>query len=119
MKFGTMPNQRDIVLVPIPFTDLISKRRRPVVVISNDKYNRSSEDVVVVAMTSNLKAADYSFTVTSADLTMGSLKRSSRVRVDRIYTLAQSIVVKKFGQLSEPAFHKIEQLLSKLVAETY
>jgi len=52
-----MLNQRDIVLVPIPFTDLTSKRRRPVVVVSNDEYNHKAEDIVVVAMTSNLKAA--------------------------------------------------------------
>ncbi|MCD6212424.1 MAG: type II toxin-antitoxin system PemK/MazF family toxin [Sulfurovum sp.] len=52
-----MPNQRDIVLVPIPFTDLTSKRHRPVVVVSNNGYNRKAEDIVVVAMTSNLKPA--------------------------------------------------------------
>jgi len=113
-----MPNQRDIVLVPIPFTDLTSKRRRPVVVISNDKYNYNTDDVVLVAMTSNLKAADYSFTITSADLAIGSLKRPSRVRVDRIYTLAQPIVAKKFGQISEAAFDRIRQLLGELVVKT-
>ena len=117
MKPGTMPNQRDIVLVPIPFTDLTSKRRRPVVVVSNNGYNRKAEDIVVVAMTSNLKPAAYSFIVTSADLAVGSLKRPSRIRVDKIYTLAQSIVVKKFGQLSEDSFNRIRQLLSALVGE--
>jgi len=30
-----MPDQRDILLIPIPFTDLTSQRRRPVIVISN------------------------------------------------------------------------------------
>ncbi len=44
-----MPKQRDIVLVPIPFTDLSSTRRRPVIVISNDEYNRTTADVVVEA----------------------------------------------------------------------
>jgi mRNA interferase MazF len=48
-----MPNQGDIVLIPIPFTDLSSQKRRPVIVISNDSYNQTTRDVVVVAMTSN------------------------------------------------------------------
>ena len=48
-----MPSQGDIVLIPIPFTDLSSRKRRPVIVISNDEYNRTAPDVVVVAMTSN------------------------------------------------------------------
>ncbi len=117
MKPGTMPNQRDIVLVPILFTDLTSKRRRPVVVVSNNEYNHKADDIVVVAMTSNLKAAVYSFTITSADLVIGSLRKPSRIRVDKVYTLAQSIVVKKFGQLREDSFNRIRQLLSALVGE--
>jgi mRNA interferase MazF len=35
-----MPEQGDILLVPIPFTDLSSQKRRPVIVISNDAYNK-------------------------------------------------------------------------------
>lgn len=31
-----MPKQGDILLIPIPFTDLSSHKRRPVIVISND-----------------------------------------------------------------------------------
>jgi mRNA interferase MazF len=56
-----MPNQGDIVLIPIPFTDLSSQKRRPVIVISNDSYNQSTPDVVVVAMTSNPTPTAYSF----------------------------------------------------------
>lgn len=112
-----MPNQRDIVLVPIPFTDLTSQRRRPVVVISNNEHNRSTDDIVVVAMTSNLNPADYSFIITSADMAFGALQQPSRVRGDKIYTLAQSIVVKRFGQVNEATFDRIRQLLSELVAK--
>ena len=47
------PEQGDIVLIPIPFTDLTSSRRRPVIVISNTAYSQKTADIVVVAMTSN------------------------------------------------------------------
>jgi mRNA interferase MazF len=36
------PHQSDIVLIPIPFTDLTSLRRRPVIVVSNDAHQRCS-----------------------------------------------------------------------------
>ena len=85
-----MPSQGDIVLVPIPFTDLSSTSRRPVIVISNDAYNQATADMVVVAMTSNLTATPHSFVITSADLVAGQLNHPGRVRADKIYTLNSS-----------------------------
>jgi mRNA interferase MazF len=112
-----MPEQRDIVLIPIPFTDLSSNRRRPVIVISNTPYHHKTQDMVVVAMTSNPQVVDYSFTITSADLAQGTLNQPGKVRADRIYTLSQSLAVKTFGQVNHPTLNRIRQLLQELVAE--
>ncbi len=49
-----MPRQRDIVLIPVPFTDLSSFKRRPVLILSSDAYCQSSPDMLVAAITSNL-----------------------------------------------------------------
>lgn len=103
--------QGDIVLIPVPFTDLSSQKRRPVIIISNDNYNRQSADVVVVAMTSNPSQTPFSFRLTSSDLIEGSLNRPSVVRADKIYTLAQSIIVKKFGKVSPKTMQHIRQML--------
>lgn len=59
MRFGIMYKQGDIVLVPVPFSDLTNQKQRPLLVISNDDYNKVTEDVVVLAITSNLKELDY------------------------------------------------------------
>ena len=56
-----MPQQGDIVLLPVPFTDLSSRKRRPVIVISGDAYHHSTTDMIVVAMTSNPARVDYGF----------------------------------------------------------
>ncbi|MDE3091792.1 MAG: type II toxin-antitoxin system PemK/MazF family toxin, partial [Chloroflexota bacterium] len=88
-----MPEQGDILLIPIPFTDLSSQKRRPVIVISNNIYNQKTTDIVVVAMTSNPAPVDFSFPISSSDLDKGALNRPGKVRVDKIYTLSQSIVV--------------------------
>jgi mRNA interferase MazF len=108
------PGQGDIVLVPIPFTDLSSSTRRPVIVVSNDAYQQSTADFVGVALTSNLTATPYSFVVTTADLVDGTLKRPSRVRADKIYTLAQSIIVSRFGRVNVATLDRIRQLLTAL-----
>ncbi len=112
-----MPEQGDIALIPIPFTDLSSSKRRPVVVISNDDYNRKTTDIVVVAMTSNLTPVGYGFDITSSDLSTGRLNRPGKVRVDRIYTLSQSIVVKTFGRVNTAILDRIRLTLQDLAAK--
>jgi mRNA interferase MazF len=109
-----MPSQGDIVLVPVPFTDLSSTRRRPVIVVSNDAYNRSTTDMIVVAMTSNMTPHPHSFILTSADLASGTLNHPGRVRVDKIYTLSQGIVVKVFGKVNDATLDRIRQMLADL-----
>lgn len=94
-----MPSQGDILLLPVPFTDLSITKRRPVLVISNNGFNQKSPDIVVVAMTSNPFTNEYIFTITQADMEQGHLNRPGRVRADRIYTLSQSLVVKTFGRV--------------------
>jgi mRNA-degrading endonuclease toxin of MazEF toxin-antitoxin module len=108
------PSQADIILVPVPFTDLTSSQRRPVIVISNDAYNQTSEDFVCVALTSNLAPSPYGFVITTADLAEGTLKRPSKVRVDKVYTLAQKIAVKRFGRVNTATLDRIRQLLTDL-----
>src|SRR5260370_145955 len=83
MRIGTMPNQGDIVLIPIPFTDLSSSKRRPVIVVSNNAYHTTNTDIVVVAMTSNPGLVSYSLIITSTDLLRGdnqTIGYKSRVR---------------------------------------
>jgi mRNA interferase MazF len=109
-----MPEQGDIVLLPVPFTDLSSSKRRPVIVVSRNDYHQTTRDMIVVAMTSNPTHTRYSFVMTSNDLTAGSLNRPGYVRADKIYTLAQNIAVKTFGRVSAATLERIRLLLQEL-----
>lgn len=112
-----MPEQGDIVLIPVPFTDLSSAKRRPVIVLSNDAYNQPRQDIVVVALTSNPIAGAYAITLSSADLERGKLNRPGQVRVDKIYTLSQSIVVKTFGRVDAATLDRIRAMLRDLASK--
>ena len=102
------------MLIPVPFTDLSSQKRRPVIVISNNSYNRKTGDIVVVAMTSNPATVEYSFAITSSDLRTGILNRPGKVRVDKIYTLSQNIVVNTFGRINDATMDRIRATLHDL-----
>jgi mRNA interferase MazF len=112
-----MPDQGDILLVPIPFTDLSSQKRRPVIVVSNNAYNQKTTDLVVVAMTSNPVEADYSFTISSDDLEKRTLNHPGKVRVDKIYTISKSIIVKTFGRVNAKVLERIRNELQALTAK--
>ena len=96
-----MYKQGDIVLIPIPFTDLSSAKKRPVLILSSDIYNNNTDDLIVAAITSNINEKQYGVTITVNDLSDGNLLHRSCIRTDKLYTLAQSIVIKKFGTLKE------------------
>ena len=76
-------NQRDIVLINFPFSDLSGAKVRPALVLSNDRYNSTSLDAVVLALTSNLSRLDYSVLVTNSDLESGRLPVDSAIWVDK------------------------------------
>lgn len=113
-----MSEQGDIVLIPVPFTDLTSRKKRPAIVVSNDAYNRGGPDLVVVAMTSHPAVVPYSFRISSADLVKGKLNRPGTVRVDKVYTLANWIVIKRFGKVAPYVVNQIRGMLDTLTAPT-
>jgi len=117
MQSGIMLKQRDIILIPIPFTDLTSQKKRPAIIISNNNYNETHEDIVVVALTSNVEPRDFTITLTSDNLEAGTLKVTSMIRADKIYTLNKSIVLKTFGKVKPNILSKIKASLLKLITE--
>lgn len=112
-----MYKQGDILLIPIPFSDLTSSKKRPVLVLSNYQYNCKTEDIVVAAITSNLESKEYSIQFTNNDLMEGMLKVTSCIRTDKIYTLSKYIVIKKFGCVNKDIINKVKLKINDLLKE--
>lgn len=111
-----MPDQRDIVLVPIPFTDLKSSKKRPVIVLSKTAYNREFQDVLVAAITSHVQPnRKFSQEITSHDLEEGHLPLTSQIRIDKIYCLHQRLILRKYGTLKKESFDNLVKMLIDLV----
>jgi mRNA interferase MazF len=112
-----MYKQGDIVLIPVPFSDLTNRKQRPLLIISNNSYNKMTEDIVVAAITSQLKDLDYSVVIVSKDLKEGELKVTSAIRVDKVYTLSKNIVVKKFGRVNSEVLEATRKKIYDLIKD--
>lgn len=109
-----MFNQREIVLVPFPFSDLSSSKRRPVLIVSNDRYNASHNEVVVCVITSNLFSDEYSLPLSNNDLEYGMLPVSSVVRIHKLFTVDKNLILRKFSLVRSSLFGRVRESLTLL-----
>lgn len=107
--------QRDIVLLSFPFSDLSASKVRPVIVISNDGYNRDSEDFIAVPLTSNLREREYSILVTQKDLETGKLIVDSRARTDRVFSVSKNLVRMNIGKVKPNIHRNMVGILTRIV----
>jgi len=107
--------QRDILLTRFPFSDLVGSKVRPVLVLSNDVYNRRFSDVLICAITSSPRPHEYAADLAAKDLEQGVLKVESKVRSDTITSIEQEIVLKKIGRVRKEKYRQVVNLVQKLI----
>lgn len=109
-------SQRDILLTKFPFSDLEHFKVRPVLVLSNDAYNRRSPDLLICAVTSSLRQHPYGASLGRRDLEEGTLRVKSRVRTDTITSIERQIVLKKIGRITMQKHGQIVSLILRLIS---
>lgn len=108
-------NQRDLVLISFPFSDLKERKVRPALIISNNGFNSISDDCLMVPLTGVIRDIPYSILVSQKDLDSGKLIKESRIRVDKIFSIEKNQVFKKIGIVSESTFRKVKREFSNLI----
>lgn len=113
MKSTTIYKKWDIILVPFPFTDLTSLKKRPCLVISPDEYNKGP-DILISFITSKLdrekRLGDYKIEKWEES----KLPKPSMIRM-KFATIDKSIVVKKIGGLEELDISKFQEEIMKFI----
>lgn len=110
-----MYKQGDIVLVPFPYSDLSSTKRRPVLIISNNSYNQNFRDVLVCAITSNLHIDAYSVALENENLEVGILPESSIVKAHKLFTIHQEKIIKKFSLVKAEYLQQVTDKIKHLI----
>ena len=103
------------MLLSFPFSNLQSTKVRPVIVLSNGRYNRRSEDFIAVPLTSNLKLRDHTILITNSELESGNLIVDSKVKVDRVFSVSRQLVRMKIGRVKPKTHQKITNILFGLL----
>jgi mRNA interferase MazF len=88
----------DVVVVPFPFTDRATSKRRPALVVSSTAFNRGTAHLVLAMITSTRHSA-WPGDVTLRDIGVTGLPSASIVRW-KLFTLDVTLVRRTAGALS-------------------
>ncbi|MEK6926009.1 MAG: type II toxin-antitoxin system PemK/MazF family toxin [Nanoarchaeota archaeon] len=110
-----MIEQRDLILVPFPFSDQSGRKVRPVIVISNNKFNEKSNDVLVIGVTSNISRDNYAIDLSNEGLEEGKLLTKCLIKVENLLKIDKELIIKKIGKIRKDKLKKIVDVLMKII----
>ncbi len=104
----------DIVLVPFPFTSQTSLKKRPAVVVSSLAYNSAKPDVILMAITSQLRANAILGEVWLHDWRGAGLLKPSAIK-PVFATLEQSLMIRRLGALAQTDREALRQAIRQVL----
>ena len=103
----------DIVVIPVPFTDNQTTKKRPAVVISNEDVHNIG-DVLIVQMTSKQRNDNLSFLLSDTDVTV-ALPKKSYIRLHKMFVLEDSLIEKKVSALTPDAYVRLISAINMVI----
>ena len=100
----------DVVVIPFPFSDLSSSKKRPALVLATLKGN----DIVLCQITSEARFDEYSIELKENDFKKGKLNINSMIRPNKLFTADSSLIQYKVGLLKESKLNNIIEKLIKI-----
>lgn len=103
----------DTVVVPFPFTDKRTTKRRPALLLSHPDF-ADATDNVVLAMITSAKQSDWPGDTTVSDREAAGLPQPCKVRM-KLFTLEKRLVEKRIGTLSSADRRAVAAALQKVI----
>ena len=96
-----------VVVVPFPFSDLTSTKRRPALVVAP----LVGDDVILCQITTKNRLDGYSVSLTASDFVLGGLRHPSFIRPNHLFTTAGELIVRIEGTVTQ---QKLQEVIDKL-----
>lgn len=107
--------QGNIVVLPVPFTDLSSQKLRPCLIVSNKTLKNDDVIVAVVTSSTKQKKEPLSVKITSKNLAKGHIPKISYVRCHKVFCLHKSLIHKKVATLDTETLKKVQEKLWRVL----
>ena len=107
-----MYDQKDIVLIPFPYSDLTLSKKRPALIISNEKMNKM-QDVICCLVTTKSHKDDLKIEQDSFD--EGNLPFKSFIKPHRIFTIQEKIIIKKLCKINDNLHNLVIKRLNEFI----
>ncbi len=104
----------DVVLVPFPFTDQTTTKKRPAVVVSSIDYNTERPDIVLMAITSQIRTTSFFGEVSINKWQQAGLIKTSAIK-PILTTIEKALVLKQLGQLDDEDKKNLSKTLRKIL----
>ena len=104
----------EIVVVPFPYKDVLAEKRRPALVISNRKFNKTT-GLVWVAMITSAENKAWPSDI-PLPLEGSGLSALSRVRIAKVTTIDKSRIIRKIGKLDSETAMTVANRITAILA---
>ena len=104
----------DVIVLPFPFTDLSSSKKRPALVLAGI----GGTDYIMLQITSKNVRDPYAIPLSDDDFQSGSLKQSSNIRPNKIFTLHHELVLSKIGHLTDGKINECVQRVCHIITSS-
>jgi mRNA interferase MazF len=104
----------EVVLVPFPFTDQSGAKKRPAVIVSSSGYNAGRRDLVIMAITSQVRTPLGFGEAMVADWQAAGLIKPSVLK-PVLATIEQGLVVRTMGALSSTDLRVLREALTQII----
>ncbi|MBU1370582.1 MAG: type II toxin-antitoxin system PemK/MazF family toxin [Bacteroidetes bacterium] len=101
----------DVIVIPFPFSDLTSSKKRPALVLSD----LAGDDVILCQITSQFIKDNYVVAISDSDFINGSLHKPSNIRPNRLFTADKKLIERKIGSLKSVVYNKVVDKLHALI----
>ena|SRR5688572_21921307 len=104
----------EIVLVPFPFTDQSGTKRRPAVVVSSQRYHAERPDLVIMAVTSQMRPSSGFGEAAVKEWKAAGLLKASVIK-PVLTTIEARLVIRRLGRLKDEDEQALRQALEAVL----